>query len=302
MRVAAGVVALILSGGCWSSAASILPPQSSPQVALDGLLAGDRAFAAASRTTTVIPALTAMFAEDVTVPGPGGLARGRAAVADALKANPANATGVLDWAPIRGGLSADGAHGFTYGYMTMTQPSGEVVPLKYLAYWVKRDGRWLVAAYKRRPRPAGEVDVTLRAPALPAQLEEPRSNAAAVDAHRTALIAEEQAFSDEAQRTGLGAAFTKYGLPDAMNMGGPDDRAFVFGNEHIGRNVGAGQPTNSSSVYWSAESAVVASSGDLGVTFGFIRLHPKEGEAARPPIPFFTIWRKVNGVWRYIAE
>ncbi len=302
MRVVAGVIALVLSGGCWSSAAGILSPQLSPQAALDGLLASDRAFAAASRTTTVIPALTAMFAENVTMPGPGGLTSGRAAAADTLKANPANATGVLDWAPIRGGLSADGIHGFTYGYMTMMQPSGDMVPLKYLAYWVKQEGRWLVAAYKRRARPAGEVDAALRAPALPAQLQERLTSAAVMDAHRTSLIAAEQAFSDEAQRIGLGAAFTEYGLPDAMNMGGPDDRGFMFGNDNIGRNIGASEPTISSSVYWSTDSAIVASSGDLGVTFGFIRLHPKEGQAARPPVPFFTIWRKVNGVWRYIAE
>lgn len=293
---------LCLSAGCWSSAASILPPTQSPQAALDALLEADRAFAAASRATTVIPALTAMFADDVVVPGPGGLTRGRAAVAEALTANAANTTGVLDWAPIRGGVSADGTHGFTYGYMSMTQPTGAVVPLKYLAYWVQRDGRWLVAAYKRRPRPAGDVDPTMRPPSLPAQWQAPERAPAVVAAHRESLIAAEQAFSDEAQQVGLTAAFTKYGLPDAMNMGGPDDRTFVFGNDNIGRSVGAGEPPAGSSVHWSADDALVASSGDLGVTFGFIRFQKTGDEAARPPIPFFTVWRKVDGVWRFIAE
>ena len=46
--------------------------------------------------------------------------------------------------------------------------------------------------------------------------------------------------------------------------------------------------------------ALVASSGDLGVTVGYIRT--KDG--SRPPVPFFTVWRRDSPAspWRYIAE
>jgi hypothetical protein len=89
-----------------------------------------------------------------------------------------------------------------------------------------------------------------------------------------------------------------------MNMGGPDDAAFVIGAEAIGKSVGAGQPTDSSPVTWPAESAIVASSGDLGITIGYIRPKAAAGGPAPAPIPFFTIWRRANpsAPWRYIAE
>lgn len=306
MRSVLGLSTLVLSslltGACWSASASPGLPQPAPQTLVDQLLDADRAFARGGAGKTAVAALTPMFAPDVIAPGPGGLARGLQAVTDALGANPANTTGTLEWAPIRGGISADGLHGFTFGYMTMRQPDGSTTPLKYLAYWVKRDGRWQVAGYKRRPRPAGDVDTTLLSASLPSRLESPTSNTGLIASHRTGLIAAEQAFSDEAQRIGLGAAFAKHGLPDAMNMGGPQDAAFVIGNATIGANVGAGSPTDSSPVFWSADEAYVATSGDLGVTFGYIRSHAVEGQPARPAVPFFTVWRKVAGVWKYVAE
>ena len=90
-----------------------------------------------------------------------------------------------------------------------------------------------------------------------------------------------------------------------MNMGGPNEPAFVIGADAIGKAVGAGQPATGSTVSWSAESALVASSGDLGVTFGYIRSNaPADASPAQPPIPFFTIWRRPSPTapWRYIAE
>lgn len=304
MKPLVAVLCLILSSACWSASASILPLQATPQEAVEQLLAADRAFGTAAANTTLIPALTAMFAPDVVMQGPGGMMRGLPAATDALKSNPANATAKLEWAPLRGGISSDGLHGFTYGYMTLTPSTGPAVPLKYLAYWIKRDGKWMVAGYKRRGRPAGDVATTALPPVVPSQLTTPSVDAAALAAHRISLIAAEKAFSDEAQQIGIGAAFAKHGWPDAMNMGGPNDAGFLIGNEVIGRNVGQGSPTNSSAIFWSADDAIVASSGDLGITFGLIRSHPKTDatEPPRPPQPFFTIWRKVNGVWKYIAE
>lgn len=289
---------------CLILGSSVWGVQLPPQDAVNQLLEADRAFGSAGAKTTLIPALTAMFAPDVIMQAPGGMRRGLAAATEALNANPANATARITWAPLRGGISGDGLHGFTFGYMTMTPGAGADVPLKYLAYWIKRDGQWLVAAYKRRPRPAGEVSTAMLPASLPAQLVTPTADAAAVAAHRAGLVAAEKAFSDEAQRIGIGAAFTSFGWPDAMNMGGPNDAGFVIGNELIGRNIGAGSPGNSSPVFWSADEAIVAASGDLGVTFGLIRTHPQPNATAppTPPQPFFTIWRKVNGVWKYIAE
>lgn len=53
----------------------------------------------------------------------------------------------------------------------------------------------------------------------------------------------------------------------------------------------------------SAPRVLVASSGDLGITFGMIRIKKPEPNGPKA-VPFFTIWRRDNssGVWRYIAE
>lgn len=288
------------------SALSPVEGSQTPRSVADELLAADTAASAASAKTTVIPGLTAMFATDVIMQAPGvGFARGVGAATEALRANADNAAGRLDWAPVRAGVSGDGLHGFTFGYMALHKTDGSTTPLKYLAYWVKRGGRWRVAAYKRRLRAAGDVALSPMAPSLPERTTAPVTDRAVLQSIEQSLIAAEKAFSDEAQTIGLGAAFAKYGSADAMNMGGPDDAAFVIGAEAIGKSVGAGQPNNSSSLNWSADSAIVASSGDLGVTFGYIRRNvPASASPGPAPIPFFTIWRRAGPAtpWRYIAE
>lgn len=300
------LLGLVLSGACWTGTSAGALSTQSPQDVADGLLAADRAAAAASAQITVIPGLTAMFASDVMMQAPVvGFARGVPAATESLRGNPDNLTGRVGWTPVRVGVSADGQHGFTFGFMTLRKADDTTAPMKYLAYWVKRDGRWQVVAYKRRPRPAGEVSTALLAPALPALVLSPSTDPDALAGHSRSLTAAEQAFSDEAQRVGLGPAFVTHGSADAMNMGGPNDAGFVLGNGAIGRAIGAGQSTATSPVSWSADSILVASSGDLGVTFGYIRANAPAGAApARPPTPFFTIWRRAGPAapWRYVAE
>ena len=110
-----------------------------PQSAVDELLAADRAFSAASAKTDLVAGLAPMFALDVVIPNPPGqFAESKAAVVAALRANPDNARSQTEWTPVRGGISADGQHGFTAGFMTLNRPNGSTIPLKYLAYWVKQ--------------------------------------------------------------------------------------------------------------------------------------------------------------------
>lgn len=277
-----------------------------PQSAVDALLAADRSFAAAAAKTDAVSAIGAMLAADAIMPTPPGkFARGKAEAVDALKANPANVGARLEWAPVRGGVSGDGLHGFTYGYMTIRRADGTVANAKYLSYWVKGNEGWRVAVYRRVARNDGDVSTDLMAPALPARLVAPVTDRATVEAHRASVIAAEKAFSDLSQRVGLEAAFLENGRPDAMNMGGPTAAGFVVGNVAISKSVSAGQAPGPSSLNWSADTALVASSGDLGVTIGFIRQNnPPAGAPATPGFPFFTIWwrERPGAPWRYIAE
>lgn len=280
----------------------------SPQDVVDELLAADRKFAGDAAKTTVIPALTAMFADDVAMPTPGpppGFARGKKAAIEALKTNPDNAAGRLEWTPIRGGISADGQHGFTVGYMTLERPDRTKVPVKYVAYWVKKSEGWRIAVYKRTRADQSPDSRSTMSPALPAALVIPSSDAAAIGRYRSSLADAEKAFSDDAQKIGLGPAFAKHGSADAVNVGPPTSPTFVVSAEAIGRSVGAGSEGKPSPVSWAPDvGVIVASSGDLGVTFGYIRPNtpPPAGQPAE--IPFITIWRRPNpkAAWQYVAE
>jgi ketosteroid isomerase-like protein len=276
----------------------------SPQSAVNDLLAADRAFSAASATTDLVSGLTAMFADDVVIPmPPGQFVDGKTAVVAALRANADNLTSRTEWTPIRGGVAADGQHGFTFGYMTIHRQDGDDLPLKYLSYWVKRPEGWRVAAFKRARANAAPESPAPVAPALPARLVEPTTDPGRLAAARASLEAAERGFSRDAQHLGIGRAFAQYGSADAINLGRPDDPRVVTGGENIGRMVAQGVTDGTSPVSWGPERVIVASSGDLGVTIGWIV--PNTPSSDRPArSPFFTIWRRAseNAPWRYVAE
>jgi len=288
-------------------ATGMLPQGTLPQSVADELLAADRAFSAASAKTDLISGITPMFTDDVVMgPIPGNkFANGIAEVRAALNANPDNAGSRLEWTPIRAGVSADGRHGFTFGYMTLSKADKSVVPVKYLAYWIRTPEGWRVAVYKRGRRAEGQVSLALLPAALPPRMVPPSNDASALEQFRESLDQAERAFSDEAQKIGLGAAFAKYGTADAVNMGGPNAPEFVIGSEAIGRAVSAGDSPGASPVSWAPERVIVAGSGDLGVTIGMIRPNAKAADGSTPAgFPFFTIWRRATtkDPWRYVAE
>jgi len=275
-----------------------------PQSAVDELLAADRAFAAASAKTDLVSGLTAMFADDVVIPmPPGKFVEGKAAVVETLRANADNLTTRTEWTPVRGGISGDAQHGFTFGYMTIHRKGDGDLPLKYLSYWVKQPAGWRVAVFKRSRASAAPVSRAPMAPALPERIVEPANDAARLAAAKASLDQAERAFSQEAQKIGLAPAFAQFGTADAINLGRPDDAAIVVGAANIARMVGEGLAEGTSPVSWAPERAIVASSGDLGVTIGWIV--PNAGTTDRPAKnPFFTIWRRETprAPWRYVAE
>ncbi|MEO6255328.1 MAG: hypothetical protein ABIO69_00810 [Sphingomicrobium sp.] len=273
----------------------------SPQAVADELLAADRDFAARAADRPLANTLPAMFDDAVIMPLPSGaFATGKPAAAAALSANPTNTVAKAVWAPVGAGIAADGMHGVTYGFMTIREDGEPDRRAKYLAYWVKRAIGWRVAAYKRAVSGPGEVATALRPAVLPPRLVAEVVDPQVIETHRAVLAATEQAFSDRAQQVGLGPAFAEFGSVDAMNMGQNAD--FTFGNQAI---AGGMPPDPKSPVTWAADQgALVASSGDLGVTWGFIHpvAPPPPGQSAN--IPFFTVWHRATpqASWRYIAE
>src|SRR5262249_3322285 len=166
------------------------PDANSPQAAMDALLATDRAYSAASANTDLVSGISAMFASDVAMAVPGGKFSASAdeAIA-ALRAVADNARSRAEWIPVRGGISADGLQGYTWGYMTIVKPDNATTPAKYLSYWVKRPEGWRVVAYRRRVRPAGEVSLAPVAPSLPARIVAPATDTGLVESYRSSLDA-----------------------------------------------------------------------------------------------------------------
>jgi ketosteroid isomerase-like protein len=298
-----GAAALLLVVGRIAVAA-VPQADQTPQQAIEELLTVDRGFSKASASADLPNGISKMFADDVAMLIPGGFARGKQTARTALEANPDNAGARAEWSPIRGGISADGNHGFTFGYMTVTKNDGTRLPVKYVAYWVRKPAGWRVAVYKRVRAAESPVSPQMMPPSAPAGWVPATSDPAAVEEFRRSLDAAERAFSDEAQKIGLGPAFAKYGHPDAVNVGPPTQPEFVKGAEAIGRAVSGGSTSTDPGLSWAPQHVIVASSGDLGVTTGMIQ--PKAGADGKlpPAIPFITIWRRATpqNAWRYIAE
>jgi hypothetical protein len=270
--------------------------------AVNELLDADRAYASAAGSMNVVDGIGQLLAPDVWVPTGGRMVMGRDSAIAAMRTYPDNLESRLHWSPIRVGISADGQHGFTYGFMTLVRPDSSTIDMKYLAYWVKGADGWKAVAFKRGPRPAGDVPTAMRPPSLPASMVEVNYNEADVAGLAEELAEAERAFSSLAGEIGLGQAFIRNAAPDAMNLGGQDNADFIYGPEAIGAGVGSGEE-GPSKLTWGPDHVIVASSGDLGVSIGHINIPGADGGPGIR-VPFFTIWRRdgPQAPWRFVAE
>jgi hypothetical protein len=288
------ITALLISSGALNAQSPDL------EKTIDELVTVDREHARRAQQVSVVDALGGMFADDVYLSAYGAFHHGRDSALSRLRAVPENLTARLEWAPTRAGVSGDGQHGFTYGFMTLVRADSTKLPLKYLAYWVRKPDGWKVAVYRRGPRAEGVTTTAMREPSIPDKAVAITRDAAVIAHHAKALGDAERDFSALAGKIGLGPAFAQNSAPDAMNMGGGQAAGFLYGPEAIGAGVGAGE-TGPSKLTWGPDTVFVASSGDLGVTIGHINAPADGGQPARR-IPFFTVWKKVGGVWKFVAE
>src|SRR5678815_4515172 len=178
---------------------------------------------------------TARARRCVLAPGPVIL-RGPDAARGVLSANPANALSKWSWTAIRVHVSGDGKEGCTMGYSELTQPSGTVLPGRYVAYWAKQaDGTWKVEAYKRIPRAAGAVSLTpppgFETPETKHRRYFPNTDASA---EADAVSATDRAFNDLAQVVGNAESFARYAAPTGAQSGNSESVGWVFGPSAIG--------------------------------------------------------------------
>jgi hypothetical protein len=290
--VTLSIAALALVGT--SGVALAAPP---PADAVQQLIDADRAFSTSAHGKNVVDSIAQFLADDAKSPkGDGTFAKSKQEIIDVLKSNPLNLVATADWAPVRGGISADATQGFTYGFFYIHVDGQPDRRAKYLAYWRKEAAGWRAIAYRRNVSNAGTISTAMRDPSTPAVMLPVRPSPQLVSKYRDSLAARERAFSAHAHDVGLKQAFLDFGAPDAMNLNGgsPD---FAFGPTAIAAGLPADVP---SPVIWGPdEGVVVSSTGDLGITFGYIRPTGSLGT-----IPYYTIWRRdsPNGEWQYVAE
>lgn len=281
------------------------PGQSTPAQTAFDVLRADREFARRASGASFPQSLREGFLPGVMMPAPPMRVVVGVDSVLAVFAKSPDAGGRMTWTPVGAGVSGDGTHAYTVGVGSVHREDGTRSQFKYLSYWIHVGDAWRVAAWRRRPVDTNVVlDSTMLAPLLPAR-PLPAADAAGVVAYRQSLVAAEQGFSDLAQRIGVGAAFAEMGDEQAVNVGPSSLGRFVVGPRAIAMAVSGNQPlTAPSAITWNADTALVAPSGDLGITFGVIR--PKQVPADNPNAgaSFFTIWRRSspNAPWRYVAE
>ena len=264
------LLALLLLSACGVMRVEA-PSQTALRSAAEDLLDADRGFSSAAASTDLVTGVSAMFAADVIVPVPGaGFADGLEAAGNVLRRDTLNATSRASWRPVRAGVSADRLHGFTIGYFEVVRADGTVVPGKYLADWIKGADGWRVAVWRRTRRPDGPTDTTTFAHSLPERSVEVTTDSTTLSSHRETLAQAERDCSSEAQVIGIGPAFAKFGRADAMHLGAPANSGFVVGSDSIAASVQLGTPAGTSPVTWGPERVMVASSGDLGISIGYI--------------------------------
>lgn len=262
------------------------------------LLAVDRAYAEAAKSVNLIDALVGPLAPDAVFLAPGPVfPRGPAAVRALLSASPANASSKWAWTAIRVDVSSDGREGYTMGYSELTQPSGAVVPGRYLAYWAKQgDGTWKMEAYKRIARAPGAVSLT-PPPGFETPDDKHRRYFPNTDpgAEADGAAATDQAFSDLAQVVGNSEAFARYAAPTAAQSGNSASIGWEFGRPAIAA-AHAEDPLGVFS--WTPVISRAAASGDLAFTVGWVF-----NAAGQTLGKYFSVWQKQNtGEWLYVVD
>lgn len=259
------------------------------------LLRTDSLAGSTAADTGMVDAIVRTMAPDVVLASRAGISRGRESAHAALSSNPANQSSRITWAPIAGAPSGDGEQGFTYGHMTITRGDGTRHPAKYVAYWRRVGNRWLIQGLKIAGQESGGAAV--RGP--PLELPLPASAVPDLREIEEELRRTEAAFSDSAQH-GFAQAFRHFAAPDAAHAGTPSDTAFRFGPEEIAAGMPT-EPDSTSFTTWGSEGVIVASSGDLGMSFGYIT-SITGADTTRGP--FLSIWRRrtLREPFRYIVE
>jgi len=122
-----------------------------------------------------------------------------------------------------------------------------------------------------------------------------------VEKWKNEIVETEKEFSAMAQKEGIPAAFVAFAAEDAVLM---RNNTLVIGKEALKESVEATAAENVS-LSWKPDFVDVASSGDLGYTYGqFIyTLTDSLGNENVMEGVFHTVWkRQADGTWKFVWD
>ena len=261
------------------------------------MLATIHAADARTRESPFVEILAGLFDSTGAYLTPGPITQGPAGARNWLALDSLNARSKATWNVVHIGVSADGRDAFTYGYFDVARASGDSALGRYQAYWRRNSrGEWRILAFSRGRRESGSLttevpDFVARCEGVPpAQLRD--SNVVILEIKKT-----EAEFADSVGAS-VARAFKYFAAPNAGKFAGPS--RFAFGPEAIA--AGFAEAPAGAGPAWEPQAGTVASSQDLGFTYGpaWNRQAPRPVEI---PGKYFTIWqRQPDGTWRYVID
>lgn len=198
----------------------------------------------------------------------------------------------LTWYPSDALLAASGDFGFTTGPWTFVYDhngSPQTAQGDFVTLWHRvKDGRWLALldAGIDHDSPASDPVAMPRDAATP-QL--PRGTSSADRKRvRAELLQADGSFTESAATDGLRAAYGRFGA-DSLRLLQENEQPAVGKAAAL-----AASPEDKALLQWIPQDAAVASSGDLGYTYG---VSYKTGDSARsfPQASYLHIWRRDGG-------
>jgi len=267
------------------------------------LVEAERAFSRLSQREGVRAAFLAYLAEDAILFRPGPVP-GR----EFIEARPSPPV-ELTWWPVYVEVAASGDLGYTTGPYVLRETGpgqrGETQNGYYVTVWRRQaDGAWKVVADlgATTPAPAGSDA------AAGGGVEHGRIGGGApggqglaerAEAAQHALLAADRGFAGDATVHGARAAYMGAIADEARCY--RDGAPPAVGREAVGRLLGAYAQRSTS---WEPTAAVVASSGDLGYTYGKTAvMGPGRPGRIRQPGLYFRVWeRQGDGPFKIVLD
>jgi len=287
-------------------ACSHAPPAPQPVPARgpsrDSLLASDVERTATVRARGAVAGSVEWLRSDVVylragAPALRGIDAARALIADTVDVPP-----TVAWQPLGGDLSADRRAGYTFGVAARTLGNDSVSVERYIAFW-KRDGGgapWRIAAYVEVASPFRTNAVTDASAALPQSFTTSPRDPTTRTHGLLALMGADSAFSDLADRIGVGTAFANTVAPEGAVFAGTE---LVVGPKAV-RDFYASRDA-AMGLAWHPIYADIAASSDLGFTIGqYISTgRGPTGAASQTFGKYMTVWqRQPDGSWKFVVD